>query len=199
MAAAYDRIASDYARINAAMPPAVEQNAACFLALLPPAPRILDVGCGTGRDMAWFEEHGAIVTGIDLSPGMLAEARTRVRGELLCTDMRAMALSSAHFHGVWCSASLLHLPKAEASQALAEMRRVLVPGGILFLAVQEGTGEGWERVPYIEVETVERLFSRYSSDEAENLLRQTGFAVRERGYGDSGKRQWLHFLAESHG
>ncbi len=54
-----ERIAADYAVINAAMPPPLAELATRFLARLSPDARVLDVGCGAGRDMAWIEAQGA--------------------------------------------------------------------------------------------------------------------------------------------
>jgi len=192
VAAAYDHIAADYAVINTTMPPHLAELATRFLARLGPGTRVLDVGCGAGRDMAWMETRGATVTGIDLSSGMLARAREIVRGELLEMDMRHLDLPDGHFDGVWCCASLLHLPKTQAPIALTKMRRVLVPDGTLYLGVQEGEGEVWENAPY---GSVERLFARYTSTEADTLLSNTGYTVIERGSSPAGVRRWLNFLA----
>ena len=105
---------------------------------------LIDVGCGTGRDMAWFEAHGLAVTGIDLSSGMLAYARGQVSGDLLAMDMCHLGFHNARFDGAWCCASLLHVPKREASDALGEIRRVLKSDSMLIVSLQEGNGEGWE-------------------------------------------------------
>lgn len=123
---------------------------------------------------------------------MLAQAREIVRGELLEMDMRHLGLPDGHFDGVWCCASLLHLPKTQAPIALTKMRRVLVPDGTLYLGVQEGEGEVWESAPY---GSVERLFARYTSTEADTLLSNTGYTVIERGSSPAGVRRWLNFLA----
>lgn len=190
--AAYDRIAADYAARNAAMPPNLLDVGARFLARAGPGRHVLDVGCGAGRDMAWLEAQGAEVIGVDLSTGMLAQAQPSVRGRLLRMTMRHLAFRSGHFAGVWCMASLLHLPKAEAPGVLAEIRRVLTPGGVLALGLQEGTGEGWEHGPYPDVE---RFFARYTAEEAETLLTAARFDVLERRRDDTGARRWRTFLA----
>ncbi len=192
MQGAYDAIAAQYAVINAAMPQALMNAAARFLTLAGPSARVLDVGCGAGRDMAWFERHGVPVTGIDLSRGMLLQARSQVQGQLLQMDMRRLAFRAASYDGVWCSASLLHLPKDEVPTTLAEFGRVLRPKGVLFLAVQEGTGEQWERGPY---GAVDRLFARYSPAEMTTLLSGGGFTVHEQASDEAGTRRWLQFVA----
>ncbi len=66
-AVAYDRIAPLYAQRNAAMPEELAAIASQFLALVGPEAALLDVGRGTGRDMAWMEARGVGVTGIERS------------------------------------------------------------------------------------------------------------------------------------
>ena len=192
IAGAYDQIAAEFAVRNAAMPHELLELGARFLALTGPHARVLDVGCGSGRDMAWLEERGVVVTGIDLSSGMLAQARPRVAGALARMDMRHLALASGCFAGAWCMASLLHVPKAEAPGVLRELHRVLLPGGVLAVGLKEGAGEGWERGPY---GTVEQFFARYAPEEAETLLATTGFLVQRRAHNAAGARRWLQFLA----
>ena len=77
--------------------------------------------------------------------------------------------------------------------AMRELRRVLVRGGICFLAVQEGTGEGWERRQRFG--PVERLFTRYRLQEMAALLRQSGFDPQEQRRTNNGSPVWLQFLA----
>jgi len=190
--AAYDRIAPDYAALNAAMPRESVDAGTRLLGLVGTGAQILDAGCGAGRDMAWLEGQGARMTGVDLSRGMLAQARQITRGPLAQMDLRHLAFRDGRFGGVWCAASLLHLPKAEAPDTLRELRRVLRPGGLLHLSIQEGEGEQWESNPY---GTAERLFARYLAEEAAALLHDAGFAVLDLVVNDAGTRRWLSFLA----
>jgi ubiquinone/menaquinone biosynthesis C-methylase UbiE len=160
--AAYDRIAAEYRRVNVAMPLDLAALTQEMVHLAGSPAHILDIGCGHGRDMAWFEAHGMWVTGVDLSVGMLVQARQFVTGELLMMDMRNLAFQSTQFDGAWCCASLLHLPKREVPSALKEIRRILKWRGVLVLTIQEGSGEGWE-TGYGE--GVERFFARYDEQE----------------------------------
>ena len=193
MQAAYDRIAARYAAVNTDMPPETLAAAEHFLGLVESNARILDLGCGPGRDMAWFDTHGAAVAGVDLSVGMLAQARLRACGLLAQMDMRHLAFQTGIFQGIWCNAALLHLPKREAPAALAEIHRVLTPGGMLSLSIQEGAEEVWERDPYCGI--VERFFARYGGAEMLALLEGSGFAVQEHTFDQGKVRRWLRLLA----
>jgi SAM-dependent methyltransferase len=196
MAAAYDVVAAQYAERNSVMPAAYLELGPRFLGLAGDGGRVLDLGCGAGRDLGWLLGQGVDVIGGDLSAGMLAQARSQVEshggGRLIRLDMTSLPFPDGAFGGVWCSASLLHLPKQVSPRALAEMQRVLPPGGPLLLGIQEGDGEGWESGPY---EAVERFFARYRRDEAEGLLDGAGFAVQDVRTGETPSRRWLTFLS----
>lgn len=196
MEAVYDAIAVQFEARHGVMPSELRAAAGRFLQQAGAGARVLDLGCGTGRDMAWLETLDASVVGADLSMGMLARAKRRVGGLLVKMDMRTLGFQGDRFQGVWCNAALLHLPKAEALVVLAEIRRVLAPGGTLFLSVQEGMGEGWETGPY---GGVERFFARYNQSEMETLLISCGFRVLERTSTGAGERRWLSFLARPDG
>ena len=149
-----------------------------FLAMIDAErPRILDIGCGDGRDTAYLREKGAGVIGIDLSEGMLAVAR---REHPECTflkmDMRRLEFPDRSFHGVWASGCIYHLPKRELPQAFREVRRILKPGGIFSFNFKRGEGEGMEEEPK-SFGGYPRYFAYYSVEEIERLLNQTGFKL----------------------
>ncbi len=191
--AAYDRVSARYALVNAEMPAQVVGSAGRFLASVGAGGVVLDLGCGHGRDMTWFEARGVRVVGADLSTGMLAEASHHVCGPLLQMDMRVPPLRDGTFRGVWCNAAILHLPKAEVLPTLGEIRRLLQPGGVLFVSVQVGTGETWEAVGYQQ--PISRFFARYEPEEFADFLRQAGFTVvNQDDSRASATRHWAHFL-----
>jgi ubiquinone/menaquinone biosynthesis C-methylase UbiE len=189
----YEQIALTYAQISANMSETLLTFAQKFLGLLEPEAHILDVGCGPGRDMAWFESHNINVTGVDYTQAMLEIARSNVRGSLVQADMRWMPFESQSVDGIWCNASLLHLPKTDSPAALLEFKRILKPAGILFLAVQEGEGEHLEtREVYGENQ---RFFARYSMPEITRMLETAGFEILENHEHESRDRIWIRFLA----
>lgn len=164
-AAVYDRIAARFDRLNAEMPDSLVGLGSRVLAALPQHPLILDVGCGPGRDMAWFEARGASMTGIDISMEMLARARKRTRGTLAQMDMRHLDFGDASYDAVWAIASLLHIPKANAPTVVSEFRRVAKGRGVVAVAVKRGAGEGWVQHP-----EGQRYFAYYEPAELESLL-----------------------------
>ena len=191
--AAYDQIAPYYAALNSQMRDTLLDLGTQFLDAVGQRAHVLDLGCGAGRDMAWLESQGAKVIGADLSKGMLSQARQVVRGPLVQADMLMLPFPPGTFNGVWCMASLLHLPKSEAPSALAEIKRILIPGGTLALGLHEGDGETWEVNPYHG--TAERFFSRYQVDEVEEMLIRADFRLLFKGSNTAGPRNWLRFLA----
>jgi ubiquinone/menaquinone biosynthesis C-methylase UbiE len=193
----YGQIAPTYAQVNANMSEPLLMFAQKFLELLEssfgPNANILDVGCGPGRDMAWFESRNINVTGVDYTQAMLELARTIVRGSLVQADMRKLPFEAHSVDGIWCNASLLHLPKTDSPTALLEFKQILKPNGILFLAVQEGEGENLEtRKVYGENQ---RFFARYSIAEMTGMLEVAGFEILENHAHESRDRTWIRFLA----
>jgi uncharacterized protein YceH (UPF0502 family) len=103
---------------------------------------VVDAGCGPGHVAAYLAEGGAEVTGLDLSPAMVDEARRRfpdVHFEV--GDLRRLGrpATSAGWAAVLGWYSLLHLAASELPAAVAALARPLVPGGWLVLALQAGT------------------------------------------------------------
>jgi ubiquinone/menaquinone biosynthesis C-methylase UbiE len=187
--AAYDQLVVAYAdRNHGAMPDKLLPLAGRLVLHVGSGGHLIDVGCGTGRDMAWFETRALSVTGIDLSTGMLSYARGKVSGNLLIMNMCRLAFRNDCFDGAWCCASILHVPKREAAHALGEIRRVLRTGGMLAISVQQGSDEGWEES---YVPGVRRFFARYTVAEFSDLLGEAGFATDDIGTSLGNDRDWL--------
>ncbi|MCZ7607825.1 MAG: class I SAM-dependent methyltransferase [Planctomycetota bacterium] len=104
-----------------------------------PGSRILDAGCGAGRNLAWFGRNGFEVFGIDTDAAAIARVRDAgiVPAEyLVAGSVTALPWPDAHFQGVICNALLHVLPsRADLEQVVAETWRVLAPGGVWFTRV----------------------------------------------------------------
>lgn len=139
---AYERIADDYRERNAAVDP-VEGLLERFRGALPDHPRVLDAGCGHGRDAGWLAARDCRVLGLDFAAAQLASAReVAPAAALVRGDLRTIPVADRAVDGVLAMASLLHLPRGDLSGALSELRRVLRPGGVLAVSVRRSLGEG---------------------------------------------------------
>jgi len=142
-----------------------------FAALLRPGARVLDAGCGGGRDLLAFAEMGYDAHGLDLSPALVEIARSVSHCPVSVGDLRSPPFQSASFDGVWAMASLLHLPIPDLKAALSELTRLLVPGGILFTSVKRGQGD-------VE-DAAGRWFALHDEADWPAYLREAGLTVIE--------------------
>lgn len=147
-----------------------------FITLVKPGGKILDAGCGSGRDANYFASKGFVVTGIDLSETLLAYATETAHPNtrFLKMDLRNIALNSS-FDGIWACASLLHLTREEGLPVLRNFQHMLTPGGTLFLLLKEGTGDQLVTSGTIEGDT--RYFTYYTREEVRTSLEEAGFKV----------------------
>jgi len=108
--------------------------------------RILDAGCGNGRYSRFLLRHAdpdALLTAFDYSQGMLQRARARLRTDRVlqvAADLTRLPYADACFDAVVCGWVLEHLP--DPRPGLAELARVLQPGGKLLLLATEDTFNG---------------------------------------------------------
>ncbi len=131
----------------------VSQNYAALLeAIGKPAPlRILDLGCGPGRDLIAFRAMGHTAVGLDGSAEFVAMARKHSGAEVLHQRFDALDLPKESFDGVFANASLFHVPRAVLPDVLARLRTCLVPGGVLFCSNPRSFDvdrEGWNGERY---------------------------------------------------
>lgn len=111
-----------------------------FLPYLHGNARILDAGCGSGRDARAFAERGFQVTAFDASPAMAAVAEAHSGAPVAVLRFQEIAWREA-FDGIWACASLLHVPTAELPDVMHRLGRALKLGGILYASFKYGHGE----------------------------------------------------------
>jgi SAM-dependent methyltransferase len=177
----YDAIAEQFSDYWFDHPPQRELDR--FLRRLTPNSRVLDAGCGPGHHAKVLAEAGHDVVAIDLSDGMLAQARRRVRSiRLLKMDIQELRFCTGAFDAVWCSAAAHHVPREQLPPVLRGFRRVLKPGGLLGLNLQVG-----RRSEIVERQSDHRFFEYYGHGaEIAVLLDAAGFVVEGELYGKSG-------------
>ncbi|MDI3384971.1 methyltransferase domain-containing protein [Streptomyces sp. B-S-A8] len=135
---------------------------------------VVEAGCGEGRVTAHLDGLGLDVSGVDLSPGMLAQARRAYPGIRFTEgSLFDLDLPDGGLTGLAAWYSIIHMPPHRLPDAFAEFRRVLAPDGLLLLAFQ--VGEEPLRVADAWGHPVSLDFHRRDPDEIESLLRGSGF------------------------
>ena len=169
----------------------VSQNRSCLLEALGPGRyRILDFGCGPGRDLKVFRDAGHEAVGLDACPSFTAHARQYSGCEVLQQNFLRLDLAPEYFDGIFANASFFHVPSAHMPAVLAAFHRSLKPGGHLFMSNPRGAGEGFNGrsyVTYLELEDYAQL------------LQQAGFELLTHYYRPQGlpreQQPWLALLA----
>lgn len=112
-----------------------------FLKKLPAGARLLDLGCGSGRDTKAFLELGYSVDAVDGSEELCRRASEYTGIQVRCMLFQDLAAENA-YDGIWACASLLHLPRKELAEVFCKVRDALKPGGVLYTGFKYGTFEG---------------------------------------------------------
>lgn len=166
--------------------------------------KVLDVGCGSGRDIRQFLDKGLEVEGVDYSHEMVARCRKRFQQIIFYEgDMTNLEMPDASYDGLWACASILNLKKEDVGNALKQFKRVLKPNGILFVSVKEGKEE--KMVPD---QAGQRFFSFFSLSEIKEKIESAGFQILHKEVisheeltgksSDNGKPAWICLHASVH-
>jgi SAM-dependent methyltransferase len=175
----YDTVAAEYARHlfdELSGKPFDRRLLDDFAALVRGAGPVCDLGCGPGQVARYLHDRGVEAFGIDLSPGMVAEARRlNPDVEFHPGDMLALAAPDGAWAGIAAFYSLIHIPREQMVRALRELRRVLRPGGWLLAGFHVGRevihrDELWDQPVSID-------FRFFLPGEMEGWLREAGFAL----------------------
>jgi SAM-dependent methyltransferase len=162
-----------------------------FLPALPVGGRILDVGCGSGRDLRAFTERGFHAIGIDASRALVEIAKSYSGAHCYVGRIEEIDYEKG-FDGIWACASLVHFPRQMLLGVLRRLNRTLVPMGVMFASVQEGKDErtGGDG----------RFFTFYRRSEFVGVIHEAGFKVLDAWKSEDAlprRRQarWINVLA----
>jgi SAM-dependent methyltransferase len=149
--AAYAEAAADYARDWDEQPAPLDMYA-LLVAHFKPGPTA-DIGCGSGRDVAWLTGHGFETVGFDASRELLAQARQSHPGlPFIQATLPALeGISDASFQNVLCETVVMHLPSDQLIPAVRRLLAILRPGGALYLS--------WRVTAVTERDKAERLYA----------------------------------------
>src|SRR3989344_2735626 len=130
--------------------------------------RVLDLGCGPGRDSVCLKNTGFQVVGFDISMKML-RLREEKGVKVVQGDLEDLPFLDSTFCGVWAYTSLLNIPKKKFPDTLREIKRVLKSDGRFYIGMKEGRFEG--DLESDKYPGCRRFFSLYEKDELEDYLR----------------------------
>jgi SAM-dependent methyltransferase len=195
--AAYDDMADRYAefiKTDLVDKPLDRGMLAAFVELVGTGP-VADLGCGTGRLTAYLNSEGVSAFGVDLSPGMVAEARRLYPG--LRFDVGSLTgsnLEDGSLDGVLAWYSIIYTPPELLAEVFAEFHRVLAPGGHVALAFKAGDERRRIRRPDRRKVTFDEYLlepGHVAELMADAGLRVTARLVREPGAGEEEPQAYL--------
>src|ERR1043166_463425 len=167
----------------------VSQNRDALLAELEGMPpfRILDFGCGPGRDLKVFTELGHVAIGLEGAERLAVLARQYSGCDVWLQDFLHLELPPEYFDGIFANAALFHVPSQELPRVLRELQATLKPRGVFFSSNPRGENEeGWSG---------ERYGVFYNLDRWRNLVTAAGFTEIRHYYRPTGlpreQQPWL--------
>lgn len=198
----YNSVSRAYAErdiLNTAAPETKEVMGALnnFVRMLPRGGKVLDIGCGAGRDSLFLYKKGLDVTGIDFSKKMIKEAeRLNPKIKYRVMDFENLRFKNGDFNGIWANASLHHIPKTHLEKVVSKIYRILKSGGILFIKVKYGNREGIRKGVKFG-KTLERYFAFYKPRELAKIVKSTGFKILDVCItSPEGQREWIDIFAK---
>ncbi len=140
-----------------------------------PKGKILEIGCGGGRDAKELIARGYNYIGTDVSEGFVKEAKARLPNTIFLVQSAYDLKFKNEFDGFWSSATLLHIPHNRINEALKSINKTLKPGAIGFISIKQGIGEQVFDEQLHDGTPISRFFSFYQPDEFKEILLKNGF------------------------
>jgi ubiquinone/menaquinone biosynthesis C-methylase UbiE len=175
----YDRIADGLLRRQRSdAPPGAKQRYLEWLtAGLPEGARVLDLGCGPGRQAAWLSGRFRVV-GADISIRQLALARRAApEAGFVLADMSSLQFRPASFDAIAAMYSIIHVPREEHDGLLRDLYSFLRPGGRLFAVLGANDWQGTES-DWLGFGT-EMYWSHFDADAGRKLVRAAAFTIAQ--------------------
>ncbi len=162
----------------------VVQNYAALQTRLPgkTGMRILDFGCGPGRDLKYFKGRGHIPTGLDGCEKFCQMAREFSGCEVWQQEFTDLNLPENYFDGIFANASLFHVPGVKLLDVLKKLCGTLKGGGVLFSSNPRGNREyfdGTRYGNYMEFDVYENFLNSAGFEVIDHYYRPFGFPKEE--------------------
>lgn len=161
-----------------------------FEAHLPSAASVLDVGCGSGRDLKYFSERVYQAIGLEPSRELAAFAEKHSGQQVICRTIQDTGWRDA-FDGIWCCASLLHVPKDDLGAVFKKLAIALRDQGVMYVSFKYGESEE-ERNGRFFTDLTEESLAAYVAACSELTIEKTWLTKDARPGRES--EQWLNAI-----
>ena len=165
-----------------------------FISLIPREGKVLDLGCGGGRDVQYFADFKLEAVGIDASIKLIDEAKKRVNGNFEVMDMRNLTFKDEEFNGVWAQDAISYVTKEDVINVLKHISRILKKEGVFFISVRKGSDE--ILILHEKLGKNEVMVGFYEINELEALLREAGFEIMNTYIQDGNDFTWINIFAK---
>ena len=162
-----------------------------FLKLVPEGGKILDLGCGSGRDSMNFMKLGYEVTAVDGSKELAKKASALLGKEVIASTFEELELKEK-FHGIWACASLLHIKREDLKTVLNNLYNNLEDNGVFYMSFKYGEKEYVDdKNRYFNCFTDESIISFINENTKFNIL---GLYITEDKLGRVNEVKWLNLI-----
>ena len=162
-----------------------------FLKLVPEGGKILDLGCGSGRDSMNFMKLGYEVTAVDGSKELAKKASLLLGKEVIVSTFEELELKEK-FHGIWACASLLHIKKEDLKIVLNNLYNNLEDNGVFYMSFKYGEKEYVDdKNRYFNCFTDESIIRFINENTKYNIL---GLYITEDKLGRVNEVKWLNLI-----
>ena len=136
---------------------------------LPAEAFILDVGCGSGRDLLWMKKRGFDVIGFERSPGLAELARENAGCEVIEGDFETYDFSSIFVDDVMLVGAMVHIPHERFSKVFKNITSAISENGSVLITLKEGSGD--------RTDSDGRTFYLWEDKKAREVFDTLGFTV----------------------
>ena len=162
-----------------------------FLKLVPEGGKILDLGCGSGRDSMNFMKLGYEVTAVDGAKELAKKASALLGKEVIVSTFEELELKEK-FHGIWACASLLHIKREDLKTVLNNLYNNLDDNGVFYMSFKYGEKEYVDdKNRYFNCFTDESIISFINENTKYNIL---GLYITEDKLGRVNEVKWLNLI-----
>lgn len=162
-----------------------------FLKLVPKDGKILDLGCGSGRDSMNFMKLGYEVTAVDGAKELAKKASVLLGKEVILSTFEELELKEK-FHGIWACASLLHIKREDLKIVLNNLYNNLEDNGVFYMSFKYGEKEYVDdKNRYFNCFTDESIIGFINENTKYNIL---GLYITEDKLGRVNEVKWLNLI-----